>query len=182
MGMARVRGRSGKHLRGQAYRAGVRMATRPYGTVLRAAVAWRSATILSNSSCSGVSRRGLSRVRGCRGVSPECVRARPRRQCRSPVSRAACVTQLRIVCARGSNSFASCSGGRAARARSISCWRNSGGYLRLVRGIEHSRSPKGEVSAEPGQLHSTLRPESVATERSTKRKSRQWELLQRRHH
>ena len=45
---------------------------------------------------------------------------------RRPSSRSACATQLRIACAEGSNSFASCSGVRPARISSIICRRNSG--------------------------------------------------------
>src|SRR5262245_16685057 len=47
---------------------------------------------------------------------------------RRPSSRSACATQLRIVCAVGSNSRSNSSGVRPARTRSTICRRNSGAY------------------------------------------------------
>src|SRR6516162_4253582 len=75
---------------------------------------------------------------------------------RRPSSRSTCATQLRIVCAVGSNSRANSSGVRPARTRSTICRRNSGGYgarfLPLL-GIADSFDTNPGVSTKPGQLH-----------------------------
>src|SRR5712691_10059159 len=54
---------------------------------------------------------------------------------RLPPLASACATQLRIVCAVGSNSFASASGLRPDWASSTIFCRNSGGYATRLRGI-----------------------------------------------
>src|SRR6202023_341752 len=62
-------------------------------------------------------------------------------------------TQLRIACAEGSNSRASCSGSRPARTSSIICRLNSGGYgARCLWGIVDPSPPNHGVSTKPGQL------------------------------
>src|SRR5262249_36967495 len=74
---------------------------------------------------------------------------------RRPSSRSACATQLRIVCAVGSNSRSNSSGVRPARTRSTICRRNSGGYgarfLPLLRLLD-SFDTNPRVSTKPGQL------------------------------
>src|SRR5215831_9319667 len=81
---------------------------------------------------------------------------------RRPSSRSACATQLRIVCAVGSNSRSNSSGVRPARTRSTICRRNSGGYgarfLPLL-GIADSFDTNPAVSTKPGQLQMTSRLE-----------------------
>jgi len=72
---------------------------------------------------------------------------------RRPSSRSACVSQLRMVWAEGSNSLASSSGVRPARTSSMICRRNSGGYGGRDFGIVDSFLPKDRVSTKPGQLH-----------------------------
>ncbi len=71
---------------------------------------------------------------------------------RFPASRWACATQFEIDCAAQPNSWASSPGDRPAFTRSTICWRNSGGYGGLVRGIVDSCA-KNQVSTKAGQLH-----------------------------
>ncbi len=68
-----------------------------------------------------------------------------------PSSRSACLTQLRIDCAEGSNSRARWSGLRPDRTRSTICCRYSAGYGGLDLGIVGTSSCyKDEVSAKTG--------------------------------
>jgi len=62
----------------------------------------------------------------------------------TPPSRSACLTQLRIACADGSNSLPSSSGEHFARASSTNCRRYSGGYGGRDRGIANPFTPKGD--------------------------------------
>ena len=75
---------------------------------------------------------------------------------RRPSSRSPCTTQLRIACAVGSNSRDNSSGLRPARTNSTIWRRNSGAYGGLDLGMVDTSSPKGQVSTNSGQLHSTL--------------------------
>jgi len=82
-----------------------------------------------------------------------------------PSSRSACLTQLRIDCAEGSNSRARWSGLRPDRTRSTICCRYSAGYGGLDLGIVGTSSSKDEVSTKPGQAlgsHRTVRERFAA--------------------
>src|SRR5262245_1519173 len=73
---------------------------------------------------------------------------------RSPTSRTACFTQLRIACAEGSNWRASSSGVRPLRTSSTIRCRNSGAYGGWLFGIvDLPFRPNDGVSTKPGQLH-----------------------------
>lgn len=77
---------------------------------------------------------------------------------RRPSSRSACLTQLRIDCAEGSNSRARWSGLRPDRTRSTICCRYSAGYGGLDLGVVGTSSYKEEVSTKPGQAHGSPPP------------------------
>jgi hypothetical protein len=72
---------------------------------------------------------------------------------RSPASRAACFTQLRIACAEGSNWRANSSGVRPVRTNSMIRCRNSGEYGGWLFGIvDLPFRPNDGVSTKAGQL------------------------------
>ncbi len=79
-----------------------------------------------------------------------------------PSSRSACLTQLGIDCAEGSNSRARWSGLRPDRTRSTICCRYSAGYRGLDLGIVDTSSSKEVLSTKPGQAHSAVNDSVVA--------------------
>ena len=99
-------------------------------------------TSRSSRSCLFSRRRRTSSSRSA-VVNPSC---------RRPSSRSACLTQLWIVYAVGSDSRASSSALRTLLTSSMSCCGYSGGYLGRVRGIVNSFLISLRVSTLPGQL------------------------------
>ena len=123
------------------------------GTVSRAnqAVAFAKMSRSSRSRRFSRRRRRSSSRSAVLGPSP-----------RRPSSRSACTTQLRIACAVGSNSRDNSSGLRPVRTSSTIWRRNSGAYGGLDLGMVDTSSPKGQVSTNSDQLHSSLADSSLA--------------------
>src|SRR6185312_14189841 len=78
-------------------------------------------------------------------------------------------SQLRMVCALGSNCLASSSGLRLARTRAISLRRNSAGYGGLDFDMVNTSFSKDYVSTKPGQLHALPWPSFCLTAYSLRR-------------
>lgn len=95
------------------------------------------------------------------GVEPKQGRERNERHRYAfpPVDFHADLTQLRMVCAEGSNYFASSSGPRPASTSSIIFCRNSGGYATRLRGIvDLSFDQHWKVSTKTGQSQREVAP------------------------
>src|SRR5690242_10874382 len=102
-----------------------------FARISRSSLSWR----FSRRSLVSSSRSGL--------VTPSS---------RLPSSRSACASQLRMVCAEGSNCLDSSSGVRPARTRATIFRRNSAGYGGLDFDMVNTSFYKDYVSTKPGQL------------------------------